>query len=266
MFVKLFCLELISKLHVNRAATGGLEIGTLALFAFLLLASPVCLGAEAEEDDVSENPKNERRITPDIQKIIDEIKLLDEKEAFKALSAAVLSGNLNRTRVILHLNPQFLNMQDSFKQTPLFNAAFANKIEIVRFLVSRRADTSMANVNGDTPMHAAAENGWIEVVDYLISKGASIYLTNKNGETPLFRAVSGGHKDVALLLIDKGLLVDGMDLKHNTPLHKAAARGDSKMVDFLLSAGADKNKKNAEGQTPFDLANTPKIKERLREK
>ncbi len=248
----------------SRTKTGSLEIGSLFCIAALLFASTMCIGEDAEAE--ADNPAEERRIPANLQVIIDEIKLLDEKEAFKALKTAAISGNMDRTRVILHLNPKLLNMQDTFKQTPLFNAAFANQMEIVKFLVARRANTAVGNVNGDTPMHAAAENGWIKVVKFLISRGASIYLTNKNGETPLFRAVSGGHEDVAALLVEKGLLVDGMDINRNTPLHRAAARGDTKMVDFLLSAGASKSRKNKEEQTPFDLANNPEIKERLREK
>ena len=242
-----------------------------AKFLFLMLTlcaamAPLVLRADDDDDKEDRTKEPERRISPEMQAQINEIELLDKKAAFKALEDAILSGNLLRTRVILHLNPDFLNKQDTFKRTPLYNAAFANQLEIVKLLLSRRADTSIGNVNGDTPLHAAAEAGWMDVVKFLVDRGASIFITNSRGETPLFKAVLGGQPEVATFLIDKGLLVDGLDLKRNTPLHRAAQRGDDVMVDFLLRSGADKARKNADGQTPADLAANPELKEKLRAK
>jgi len=64
------------------------------------------------------------------------------------------------------------------------------------------------------------------------------------------------HKDAPLvkLLVSKGAKVDALDAEGNTPLHKAAMFDAGAAVKVLLTAGANRKKKNGEGKTPYELA------------
>jgi ankyrin repeat protein len=59
--------------------------------------------------------------------------------------------------------------------------------------------------------------------------------------------------EVATMLLDKGLGVNEGRGDGSTPLMLAARLGNRDMVKFLLNRGADKQIKNCEGHTAFDI-------------
>lgn len=66
--------------------------------------------------------------------------------------------------------------------TPLNLAIHLNKIELVKFLLSKGAEINYArNEYGTTALHVAAQWGRIELVKFLISKGADIHISNNAG-------------------------------------------------------------------------------------
>ena len=239
----------------------------ILFFIFIGLGIVVPLFAEeAEPDDKTEENKTDQKIPPEYEKLIAEIKMLNEQEAFAELERTINAGNKDRLKVILYLFPQLLNKQDKFQRTPLFNAAYANKFELVKYLVSKKANISTPDVNGDTPLHVAASEGLKPIVEYLIQKGALIYTQNKKGETPLYKAVSMGELEVVSYLISKGAGVDVQDKKGNTTLHRAAYKGHEDMVKFLIQAGARKTAVNKNGQTPADVTKNENIRKMLQKK
>ena len=65
-----------------------------------------------------------------------------------------------------------LNAQDSQGQTPLFLAAKAGRLEIVKYFMCEKAvDYKIAASDGSTPVMAAAANGHIELVAWMHSQG-----------------------------------------------------------------------------------------------
>ncbi|MHC4502103.1 MAG: ankyrin repeat domain-containing protein [Planctomycetota bacterium] len=77
--------------------------------------------------------------------------------------------------------------------------------------------------------------------------------------SPLFAAALEGHKAIAERLIAAGADVnarcsDPKILPGATPLHAAARGGHSEIVQMLVSSGAAADAKDAEGRTPFELA------------
>lgn len=239
----------------------------ILFFIFIGLGMIFPLSAEeTEPNDDSEENKTDQKIPPEYEKLVAEIKMLNEKEAFAELERTIITGNKDRLKVILYLFPQLLNKQDKFQRTPLFNAVYVNKIELVKYLLSKRANISTPDVNGDTPLHAAASEGLKPVVEYLIQKGALIYTQNKKGETPLYKAVSMGELEVVTYLIAKGAGVDVKDKKGNTTLHRAAYKGHEEMVKFLIQSGAQRAAVNNNGQTPADIAKNDNIRKMLQKK
>lgn len=242
-------------------------IRTFMVF-FVFLGTFFQISAE-ETDGKTANVTAEdsaKKIPPEYEKLISEFKKLNEKEAFEEIERTVIAGNKDRLKVLLYLFPKLLNKQDKFKRTPLFNAVYVNKIELVKYLLSKRASISIADVNGDTPIHAAASEGLKPIVEILINKGAVTYQKNIKGETPLYKAVSMGEIDVVAFLIEKGAAVDTEDKKGNTVLHRAAYKGHEEMVKFLLQAGAKRSAVNKKGQIPADLAKKENIRKMLQKK
>ena len=58
--------------------------------------------------------------------------------------------------------------------------------------------------DGWTPLHLAAGNGHLEVVKLLLEKSADVTVANNGGWTPLNSAASNGHNEMVKLLLEKG--------------------------------------------------------------
>jgi len=52
-------------------------------------------------------------------------------------------------------------------------------LEIVKYLVEKRAEIEVKTVNNTTPLHISTQNGNFEIVNNLVEKGAEIEATEK---------------------------------------------------------------------------------------
>ncbi|WP_265040104.1 ankyrin repeat domain-containing protein [Wolbachia endosymbiont (group A) of Trypoxylon clavicerum] len=127
-------------------------------------------------------------------------------------------------------------------------------------------DVNAVDVHNNTPLHLAVkkDNIDINVLNALLgAEGINVNVKDEFGEwTPLHWAVSKNRIDkVKALLGAEGIDVN-IEGKHGkkTPLHLAAQDNNQEIVEDLIRAGADVNKKDKNGDTPFDLATDDKIK------
>jgi ankyrin repeat protein len=181
------------------------------------------------------------------------------------------------------LNPSGQN------ETPLHNAARADKLNIARELFKRGAEVDARGGNNFTPLHQAAMNGNADMVRFLLAHKADINAKDDLEETPFFKAlverrrtvvdvlmdfspeVNGaslhqkqtplilaifqGYFDVAVELIRRGADVDAREVfLGNAPLHFAVQQKHAGLVRLLLDKGADPMVKNKFGRTPAEQA------------
>lgn len=103
-----------------------------------------------------------------------------------ALKNAIASGNLADVKKILKRQPKRINSRDpSGGSTPLSDAALHGRVEIVEYLLKRRANVNATNRDGNTPLHVAAFLCREEIVQLLLDKGASPTVKNGRGETAI---------------------------------------------------------------------------------
>ena len=143
-------------------------------------------------------------------------------------------------------------------------------------------DINSQNPGGDTALHFAAEKGRAETVKLLLERGVGTETTNVDDYTPLHLTAWTAQQGAARALLDAGANLEAPDVEgwtpppykvdtsrpslrtnwtrlvpfpHRwTPLHVATANGHHAMVDFLCDAGADKDARNANGDTPLHMA------------
>jgi len=122
----------------------------------------------------------------------------------------------------------------------LGNAAFFGHWKVCDFLLSHGANPNAAQADtGETPLHSAlAKAGrphYLYVLKLLVDHGANVNARTKPG-------------------VETGAFMRDVRTKGETPLHRAAAYGDEAMIELLLEHGADREARDAHGDSPLSWA------------
>ena len=129
--------------------------------------------------------------------------------------------------------------------------------DVVKLLLSHKADARAPDAVGVTPLMYATDNGDLESVEALVAAGADVNAGRPNGANPIFWA-SNGPLDVLQWLLDHKANPNtarrppGMTPETGgmTPLMVAAFYGLTDNAKALLDRGADVNARNERG-TPL---------------
>lgn len=133
---------------------------------------------------------------------------------------------------------------------PLWCAAAAGHIQIVKLLVNRGADVNSTTRTNSTPLRAACFDGHFEIVKYLVNNGADFEVANRHGHTCLMIACYKGHYRIAQYLLSLKANVNRRSAKGNTALHDCAESGSLEILKLLLEYGATMDV-DSYGMTPL---------------
>uniref|UniRef100_A0A1I8G9T5 4-hydroxybenzoate polyprenyltransferase, mitochondrial n=1 Tax=Macrostomum lignano TaxID=282301 RepID=A0A1I8G9T5_9PLAT len=139
-------------------------------------------------------------------KAIDCARMSLVKEAYPAID------NVDVTKA-LPFGPKNTLHKDA---TALHLASYIGHKDIVRFLISSKADPNASTSLGYRPIHFAASEGHVTTVDILLNAGA------EDGDTPVALALKWGMRDTVRKLLNSGATLDGLD---DASLKKYAKRG-----------------------------------------
>ena len=132
-----------------------------------------------------------------------------------------------------------LNQEGS---SPLLIAATQDRVDVVRYLLSRGAKPDLANRYKVTPAYVAALHGNVEMLGLLLAAKADPNGSAPSGETLLMTAARTGLVKALQLLIDAGAKVDAREAQFNqTALMLAARNNSAEAIALLLDKGADIN-------------------------
>ncbi|VDO07694.1 unnamed protein product [Rodentolepis nana] len=133
--------------------------------------------------------------------------------------------------------------------TPLWCAAAANYLNIVRFLVKRGANVNATTATNSTALRAACFDGHEEIVRFLVKQGADVETPNRHEHTCLMIACFRGHDNIVKFLLTQGARVNRRSAKGNTALHDCSESGNLRCLILLLKHGAIM-REDEFGQTP----------------
>ena len=125
--------------------------------------------------------------------------------------------------------------------TPLWTAAAADHLAVVKLLLEQNADVDSKTSTGSTPLRVAAHEGHLDIVTCLVDRGADVNARNDCNEesTPLAEACYHG-----LFNTNEKSVTDTYFIQQckvgRTALHDAVERGHLKIVSELLALGVRK--------------------------
>lgn len=155
------------------------------------------------------------------------------------LHESILSCNKKLAEEIIDKYPELLDeicMPE--KKTPLAFAASINQAEMVRFLMSRKADADIKLNDGKTAMLIASELGHLESLQVLFGRHAETNDCDAEGNTALDLAVLGGHYHCAAFLYSKGMHLKNKELYEERLRSKGQENVDiDSIYTKLLSIG-----------------------------
>ncbi len=163
------------------------------------------------------------------------------------------------------------NAKDEQGVSLLKHCAYYGDVSAIKFLVQEGAN--LADLGRNYDLNGAAFHDHWRLCQYLIEQGADVNaVLPKTGESPLHASISAPNR-VSSPFIVKLLLAKGANpnvatipgkatgsfmrdvrTRGETPLHRAAAFASAETIALLLEAGADKSRKDANGDSPITWA------------
>jgi len=121
--------------------------------------------------------------------------------------------------------------------TPLWCAAVAGKLEVVKALVRRGANVNSVSDTGSTPVRSACFMTHLDIVEFLVQSDADILKANYNGGTCLINSVQS--VPLCSFLLRHGAEVNVQDIQMKTALHYAIQEHRFETTKLLLEHGAN---------------------------
>lgn len=146
-------------------------------------------------------------------------------------------GDLDALTAMLDQQPERIDLRDESGWTPLHHAAYRDRADLVRFLITRGADPNASAEGECVPLHMAAAESGVDTVLALADGGADLNVPDDTGVTALHYATLPGRLDVVKALLDRGAAVNMKDAKQETPLDLARRLSDPAIAQLFEAAG-----------------------------
>jgi cytohesin len=142
---------------------------------------------------------------------------------WEQIEQSLKKGESDKLDETLARAPQVLSFRTGYSpETMLHRAIQLRRLDVLDYLLTRKADPNSRGQQGQTPLHDAC---WTHMpVDFakrLIEAGADFEAKDNFGQTPLHAAARGHNHDVLRLLISKGANLDALDNGGTTVLDAA---------------------------------------------
>ncbi|HUR53872.1 MAG TPA: ankyrin repeat domain-containing protein [Gemmataceae bacterium] len=118
-----------------------------------------------------------------------------------------VNGSVARVRSLIEGGAD-VNRRHKCGNTPLWEAAYHGRKDVVAVLLEAGAKHALYADDGSGPLHWAASRGHVEVVRMLLAIGADPNALRDGVNSILGAAISNGHAEVVCELVEAGAAVD----------------------------------------------------------
>ncbi|XP_062512477.1 serine/threonine-protein phosphatase 6 regulatory ankyrin repeat subunit B-like [Corticium candelabrum] len=182
---------------------------------------------------------------------------LQRNEMEENVAEAARKADWEEVRRLVEQGGNVNDVDREQRRTALHWAMARNSHSICSFLLSRGANVSQIDKDGDTPLHLAAYDLHVDICQLLVDYKADVTSVNNKGQTPLHIAVNPwcAHDFSVVcppLITNESVNVE--DRHGNRALHIAVKNVNIRTVQLLVDCGADVNAWGKDEQTPLHTA------------
>jgi ankyrin repeat protein len=185
-------------------------------------------------------------------------------ETVRKLGQLAADGDVHGVREIVEADVDWLDAQDYRGATALIRAVESNRVEVVRYLVGKGADCTLATTDRWTPLHhcVSKDRGFAECLRLLLGahagrrrKRARVDAGNSDGNSCLNLCAMNNFEACAELLLEAGANPNRVNNADWSPIMQACSkgRGYASMIELLVRRGADVNLAKGDGDTALGL-------------
>ena len=168
---------------------------------------------------------------------------ISDVEGYSGLHLAVYGNCTIDTLQDIMTHKAYLNAQNLDEETALWLACAHRKQDLVKALLKAGSNTNIANDKGDTSLHAAVYgNCNKKIISAIIYHGANVNVSSKGNRTALMMACEKSNTGAVNILLTAGADPNIADDDGETCLH-GAFRGacNTEVLQTIIDHGADVN-------------------------
>lgn len=171
-----------------------------------------------------------------------------------ALSAASAEGHTNVVRQLVKNGQADVNLRDLAGRTPIFYAVEKDQPQALQMLLSLGANANMKDNSGVTALMRASAKNRKECQKILLrQKGIDVNAQDNSGRNAVAYAAYAPDVDVMQNLVSAKANINQADVQGNTPLMNAIKAKNDRTAVFLIQQGANLTAANQAGETAFTL-------------
>ena len=138
---------------------------------------------------------------------------------------------------LFNLNGSAINIKNTNGDTPLLFAIKNKKINMIKFLITSKADINSADENGNTPFMLSLEYSNYKIIKILLKeRNIDIFLTNNNSTNALMFAAGAKRDEINIIkfLITNGINPHNENIIGQNALNYAVENNNIVIAKYLL--------------------------------
>ena len=172
-----------------------------------------------------------------------------------AVAAASAEGHTDVIRYLVKMGKADVNLRDLAGHTPIFYAVEKDQPQALQTLLSLGANPNAKDNSGVTALMRASAKDYKNCQKILLrQKGIEVNAKDNLGRNAVTYGVYAPEVDVVQNLISAKADINNVDLQGNTPLINAIKAKNDRTAVFLIQQRANLTTANQAGETAFTLA------------
>ncbi|CAI9715375.1 repeat domain-containing 42-like isoform X2 [Octopus vulgaris] len=175
-------------------------------------------------------------------------------QKYSNIHEAVKAGDVNELTKMVKCGASVNEIRGRDKFTPLHTACDIGALEVLHWLMWKRADPNLCTPQGWTPAHIAAIRGEDTCLQALSNNNVSLNVRDNYDRTPLHIAAAHGNSFCLYTILRNATEIDADDKNGWTAVHHASFHGHLGCVQTLYKWHAKTDVTDKQGNTPAHLA------------